>query len=355
MATSEVLSPDLTALQACFRRVPGYLNAATLGLPPLAGMSALQETLARWQAGEATAAGYDLAVAASRRAYARLVATDPANVAVGSQVSALVGLVASSLPPGSEVLTVAGDFASVVFPFLVQAEDRITVRQVPLERLANEVRPTTTLVAYSLVQSADGRIAPAADIGEAARAAGALTLCDVTQAAGWLPVAAADFDVTVAAAYKWLCAPRGAAFLTVRPDAADRLRPAAAGWYAGESIWDSVYGPQMRLAADARRFDVSPVWHAWVGAEPALELFAGADLNLVHRHDTGLADAVRTGSGLEPAGSAIVALDDPGAVLHGRLSSAGFSVAARAGKVRLAFHVWNDESDVERVLVALRG
>lgn len=159
----------------------------------------------------------------------------------------------------------------------------------------------------------------------------------------------------MAAAYKWLCTPRGAAFLTIRPGVADRLRPLAAGWYAGESVWDSVYGPQMQLAADARRFDVSPAWLAWVGAQPALELFAGADLEAVRRHDVGLADAVRTGLGLDPTGSAIVALDDPDAVLHRRLGSAGFSVAARAGRLRLAFHVWNDENDVDRVLATLHG
>jgi selenocysteine lyase/cysteine desulfurase len=84
-------------------------------------------------------------------------------------------------------------------------------------------------------------------------------------------------------------------------------------------------------------------------------LLAATDTRLIREHDAGLADAVRAGLGLEPTGSAILALDDPGAGLHGRLSAAGFSVAARAGKVRLAFHLWNDEGDVDRVLAALRG
>jgi hypothetical protein len=44
------------------------------------------------------------------------------------------------------------------------------------------------------VQSATGRIADADAIVEAARRTGAFTLCDVTQAAGWMPVLAERFD-----------------------------------------------------------------------------------------------------------------------------------------------------------------
>ena len=80
--------------------------------------------------------------------------------------------------------------------------------------------------------------------------------------------------MTAAGAYTWLCAPRGSAFLTVREDVADRLRPLNAGWYAGQDPWASVYGPGMTLADDARRFDVSPAWPVWVGTAPAIEVFA---------------------------------------------------------------------------------
>jgi selenocysteine lyase/cysteine desulfurase len=344
----------LARLRAAFDRVPGYLDAATLGLPTRGTLRALRAHLDDWRAGRSKAAEFDAAVAAAREAYARLVRVDPATVAVGSQVSPLTGLVAANLPDGAEVVTVDGDFASVVFPFRVHADRGITVRHVPLEALADEVRPGTAMVAFSLVQSGDGRVADAAAVAEAARAVGARTLCDLTQAAGWLPVRAGDFDVTVCGTYKWLCCPRGTAFLTVDPGYAELLRPLHAGWYAGESVWDSIYGPGMQLASDARRFDVSPGWTAWVGSAPALRLFADADPEAVLRHDTGLADAFRTGLGHEPAGRAVVALPDPDGELRRRLLGAGCSVAGRAGRVRIAFHVWNDQDDVDLALAALR-
>lgn len=345
----------LAALRSSFAPVPGYLNAATLGLPPAPVVAALRGALDDWQAGRSDAAAFDEDVRRARGAYSRIAGVPSSDVAVGSQASVLVGMVASSLPDGAEVLTVHGDFASVVFPFLVHAGRGVTVRQVPLEALASEVRPETSVVAYSLVQSADGRVADAATVRDAARAVGARTVCDVTQAAGWLPLDAGADDVTVCSAYKWLCSPRGTAFLTVGPQAREWLRPTAAGWYAGEDVWSSTYGPHMTLAHDARRFDVSPAWHAWVGTAVALELLAAVGTEEIRAWDVALADGLRARLGLDPAGSAIVSLPDPDGARRRALVAAGCAVAGRAGMVRMSFHVWNDVADVDRAVDALHA
>lgn len=331
----------------------GYLNAATLGLPLRATSAVLREALDDWERGVIDMPTVDAAVVRAREAYARIVGVPASWVATAPQVSVLVGLVAAALPDGAEVVLPEGDFASVVFPFLVHADRGVTVRHVPLDRLAESVTSRTSLVAYSLVQSANGRIADAVAVRAAARAAGALTLADLTQTAGWLPVEAAEDDITVCGTYKWLCSPRGTALMTVRPEVAERLRPLFAGWYAGESIWDSVYGPTMTLARDARRFDVSPGWHAWLGTAPAVEAFADAGIEGLHRHAAGLADGVRRRLGLAPTGSAIVALPDPDGSLRARLHAEGLVVAGRGGNVRLSFHVWNDADDAERAADAL--
>lgn len=343
----------LADLRAAFTPVAGYLDAATLGLPPRAGADALRDALDAWQSGRADAAAYDAAVRRSRAAYARLVGVPVEHVAIGAQASPLVGLVAAGLPDGAEVVVVDGDFTSVVFPFLAHADRGVRVRHVALDRLADEVRPGTDLVAFSLVQSRDGQLADADAVCAAAAAVGARTLCDTTQAAGWFPVDAARFDLTVCSAYKWLCGPRGTAFLTARPEVAASLRPLHAGWYAGADVWASVYGPDMTLAPDARRFDVSPAWLCWVGLAPALELLAGVDPQEVRAHDAGLADALRARLGLEPTGSAIVALPDATGALRTRLAEHGVRAAGRGGGVRLAFHVWCTEADVERAAEAV--
>ncbi len=355
-ASSPTRAPaeSLRQAQAAFRPVPGYLNAATMGLPPVPVVEAMQDALGQWQTGRADAPQYDAYVTAARERYGHLVGVPTAWVATGSQTSVFAGTVAASLPDGSEVLLVEDDFTSMVFPFLVQAQRRdVTVRQVPREQLAEAITDRTTLVAFSLVQSADGSLCDGPAITGAARAHGALTFCDLTQAAGWLPVDAGDYDLTVCAAYKWLCHPRGTAYLTVRPEVAERLVPVNAGWYAGDSIWDSCYGPQMRLAADARQFDVSPAWLCWVGAVPALEVLTSAPAGAIRDHDVALADALRARMGVEPQGRPVVTVADPHGELARRLGRRGVVAASRAGRVRLSFHLWNTAEDVELVAGAM--
>ncbi len=154
----------MAALRAAFAPVPGYLNAATLGLPPRAVVEATREAITQWQLGRATAAGYDDAVQAARALYAGLVGAPLDWVAVGSQTSVFAGLVAAALPDDAEVVCVSGDFSSMVFPFLAHADRGVRVRQVPLEDLAASVTPGTTLVAFSLAQSACGSLVDAADV-----------------------------------------------------------------------------------------------------------------------------------------------------------------------------------------------
>lgn len=335
---------------------PGYLNASTLGLPPRRTAAAVRAAVDDWQAGRACAVGYDEHVQASRALYADLVGVPQGWVAVGAQASVMVAEVAVALPDGATVLTVDGEFTSVTGPFEVQASRGVRTLGVPLDELAAAVvaeRPA--VVAFSLAQSANGRVADLDAVAEAAEQVGALTVCDTTQAAGWFDVDASRWDVTVCSAYKWLCAPRGTAFMTVRPDALDRLSGHNAGWYAGEDVWASVYGPGLRVAADARRFDVSPAWLSWVGTRTSLEVFLQLPAAVRRRHGADLADRLRDRLGLPPEGRPVLCLPDPEGSVLAALSTAGCTAVSRAGRARLAFHLWNDDEDVDRVVDALAG
>jgi len=341
------------SIQGQFPGAAGYLNTASLGLPPQVAVDALSAALTEWQAGRAEAPAYDIHVSAAREAFAAMVGTPVEWVATGAQVSALVGMAVTLLRPGARVLCPEDEFTSVIFPFLARSDLRLDVVAAPLERLAESIDASTDLVAFSLVQSADGRVADVGAIREATAANGALTLVDATQAAGWLPFAATDFDVTVSGAYKWLLSPRGTAFMTVRPELLERIQPLYAGWYAGSEPWESIYGLPLRLASDASRLDLSPAWHAWVGTAASLRLLNEVGVGRIHAHDVGLANALRAGLGLESGDSAMVSLNlgpdfDP-------VRLAGLRTAFRAGRLRVGFHLYNTEEDVQRLLAALKG
>ena len=346
--------PDLRTARAEFAGGRSYLSACTVGLPTTATRAAVIADLDAAAHGRATAVEYTAVVERTRGHFARIVRVDPARVAIGSQASVFAGLIAAAIPDGAEVLCVEGDFASMVLPF-AHAGRGIRLRIAPLDELADAITADTWLVAFSLVQSATGEVADAAAIRTAAARHGTRTLCDATQAVGWLPVDAADYDAVICHAYKWLCAPRGVAFLTISEEFARCVPAIFAGWYSGADPWTSCYGHAVELAADATRFDVSPAWQAFVGAEPALELFASLERAALHEHATGLAGAFCAGLGLEEAArrSAIITWSDPEGRDLARLTEAGIAASGRAGRARVAFHVFNDEQDVADALHAL--
>lgn len=348
-ATTAALSVADAAAE--FGDARGYLAVASIGLPPRAAVAALRADLDAWFRADRDPQGYDDIIARTRQSYARLVGTTPDRVAAGSQTSVLTALVAASVPAGAEVLCVEGDFSSMVFPFLQRPD--IRVRSVPLEALADSITDETWLVSFSLVQSATGVLADGSSIAAAAARHHALTYCDLTQAAGVLPVDATLWDATVCHTYKWLCSPRGVAFLTVSEAMQPLLRPVQAGWYAGDDVWQSCYGPTMNLAHDARQFDVSPAWQAWVGAEESIALFAGLDIHAVWTHASGLGDQLCDGLGIPQQHQAIVTWADPDRTDLERMTAAGIRASGRAGNLRASFHLWNTEADVAAVVGAL--
>jgi selenocysteine lyase/cysteine desulfurase len=324
-----------------------YLNTASFGLPPRPAWEALQAALADWRHGRTSWEPWGEATAQARAAFARLVGVREEDVATSASASQLISLAAAALPEGARIVMPEGEFTSLVFPLLVRGD----VREVPRERLADAVDADTDLVAVSAVQSSSGALTDLHAVCAAAESAGALVLVDATQAAGWLPLDAARVDFLVASAYKWLMSPRGTAFMAVRPDRLDSVPPLAANWWAGPDQYGTYYGGPLRLADEARRLDLSPAWFSWVGTAPALDLIERIGVEAIREHDVALANRFRVGLGLPPGDSAIVAADVPGA--EERLAAAGIRASVRTGNVRVSFHVYNTERDVDEALDAL--
>jgi selenocysteine lyase/cysteine desulfurase len=347
-----------TVVGAEFAPKTTYLNTASIGIGPRRAAEALRRGVDTWADGTATFAETEAAIAAARETYARLTGVAAEHVAVGSTVTTHVGMIAAALPHGAEVILADGDFSSLVNPFATRPD--LALRIVPLEAVPEAVRAGTALVAVSAVQSADGRVADLPALRQAATAHGTRILLDLTQAAGWFPVAADAYDYVVCGAYKWLLCPRGVSFLTVRPGTEDWVSPHFAGWYAAEDPWGECYGPLRETARSARRYDIAPPFLSYVAGAASLALVEELGVPAIAAHDLALAQHFRDGllrlghkpvpSGSAP--SAIVSVPGLGDAAAA-LAADGIQVAARAGHLRAAFHLYNDLADVERLLGAL--
>lgn len=340
-----------SAFGAEFVGAQGFLNSPTYGLPPTFLVNALHEHIAEWQAGTMHAPSFDEPVRRGRAAYAALAGVPVESVVMGGSVSALLGLVAAAIPDGSRVATLAGEFTSTTFPFAAQAGRGVTLTELTPDELI-ATGGDYDVVTASLVQSANGVVLDVEALRAGLSGVDTVTIIDATQAAGWKRLDLGWVDVSTAAVYKWLLSPRGTAWMSLSDRMSGVMTPHAANWYAAEEPWSTIYGLPLRLASDARRFDTSPAWFGVLGSGLAMPWLASLDANVVESHCVGLANRLRSELDLPPSDSAIVSL--PIADAADRLASADLRASVRAGAVRVGFHLYNTDDDLDRLVDALR-
>jgi selenocysteine lyase/cysteine desulfurase len=269
---------------------------------------------------------------------------------MAGSVSAALSLVAAAIPDGSRVATLSGEFTSTSFPFAAQSVRGVTITELNSDELVTTAADYDVVTA-SLVQSANGALLDVDALRATVAGTDTLTVIDVTQAVGWRRVELPWADVTVAAVYKWLLAPRGTAWMSVSERMANSMIPHAANWYAGEEPWSTIYGLPLRLAGDARRFDVSPTWFSALGSGLTLPWLASQDRDAIEAHSLGLARRLRTELQLPQEDSAIVSIPTAAA---DKLGQAGIRASIRAGAVRVGFHLYNTDDDLDRLVDVLR-
>ncbi len=328
----------------------GYLNTASYGLPPRCAIRATKRLVEEWSAGSAGLADWLPPTEAARETFGRLIGVDHRQIATGTSVSQLVALLAGSLRPGTHVIAPDDEFTSLLYPFLVEEDRGVRVELVPREALGDVVSERGDVVLFSLVSSVTGELAQWRTIADAAGSRGALTVVDGAQACGWLTCEYDRFDALVCPAFKWLCSPRGTAFLRVSDRLLDQVRPSAAGWWASVD-GRRFHGGPLELAPDARRLDVSPTWTSWPGTTAALSTIEDIGVQVLAAHAITLANHLRNALGHPPGETPIVVAGGENAAE--RLAAGGLVASPTATGARLAFHANNNDDDVERASEAL--
>jgi len=353
-------------------RDSAYLNTATYGPASELTVAAMTEFLEGWSRGSVHYEVWENIGEECRALFAKLLNAPTDDIAIQPYVSTAAGAIAVQLRPGERVVVNEMEFASNLWPWLYQRERGVEVAVVPARHGRCEladyeaaIGDRVAIVAVSAFQSANGWRAPLRALADRAHAAGGMLFIDACQGAGGIRLDPEKdgFDMLVADSYKWLMGPRGAGYMFLSPPARERFRPVTMGWRSARDPLHTYYGVGMDLSDTASRFDSSLSWISMVGDRESLRLLnaVGIDaieahnLRLAHRFRAGLEElAIDTEPFPEAERSPVVALTlpDPEAAIA-RLAAAGVIGALRADGVRLGFHVFNNESDVDRALEAL--
>jgi kynureninase len=202
---------------------------------------------------------------------------------------------------------------------------------------------------------------------EKAHRVGAHVIVDAYQGAGTVPMDLAGWeaDFAVGGSVKWLCGGPGAGYLYVRPDLAERLRPALVGWAAHESPFEFATGP-VRHAPSPERFqsgtpNVPSLYSARAGYEIVASIGVPAirtrSLMLTRRvMDAAQAAGYRLNTppdDRERGGSVIIDVPNAEAVA-GELIRRDVIIDYRPGAgIRMAPHFYNTEAEIDHAMAEL--
>jgi len=220
-----------------------YLNHGSFGACPRQVLEFQAELRARLEREPVDFLDRRLAglLAEARQALGRFVKADPEGLAFVPNATTAVNAALRSwdLRPGDEVVTIDHGYPACRKALeFVAARRGATVRvaTVPFpiagpgdvfEAVLAAVTPRTRLALLDHVTSPTALLLPLAEIVPRLRERGVECIVDAAHALGMVPL---DLDRLGAACYtanahKWLCAPKGSAFLYVRHDLRDRIRP----------------------------------------------------------------------------------------------------------------------------------
>jgi selenocysteine lyase/cysteine desulfurase len=298
-------------------------------------------------------------------------------VAVTSSVSEATASLASSLDLRGrrKVVVSEAEFPSVGHVWLAHEKYGLEVDWVPLRGDAIEVEAyerviddKTLLVSACHGYYQNGFVQDVEAISRLAHERGALVYVDAYQTAGVEPldVQAMDVDFLATGNLKFLLGVPGIAFLYVRPELVERLRPSITGWFGRRDPFAFTI-KDLSWAGTAARFDTGtpPVFNAYVcraGMAVINELGAANIRDWTRRLSRRLIDGGRE------RGFVLHGTDDcarktpstafvcPGGYSHrveALLRGEGVLGSARGTVIRLAPHFYSTEQECDAALTAL--
>lgn len=308
---------------------------------------------------------------ACKRNIAQLLGGSPEQIALMSNTSEVISMIASScgLKAGDNVVVHDLEFPSGILPWLRLKADGVEVRVVPsrewtvtAEDLLSPVDEKTRMVVTSHVSYLSGARIDYRKVYSELKKTNALLLVDATQSLGAIPVSISDADFIVASSYKWLLAGHGAGILAVNPERTARFEPSYVGWRSVEDMFSDTRFESFRFFPDARRFEGGyPSYPTLYAMKFTTDLLLSLGMDRIERHLLELGGTLI--SELKRLGYEPMTPEEPGqragnisfVCAEGEsfaesLSKQGTYLWGGDGRLRASIHLYNNSADIAKLL-----
>lgn len=354
-----------------------YVNSCSQGALSIDVEAASGAFTASWQSGGSPWDQWVSEVERLRALFARAIGADADEIAVMPNATVAAAAIATALRfdgPRREVLLGGVEFPTMAHLWQAQARRGAEIvwagapedSRTPVESYEARLSDRTSIVPVAHVCFRNGYRLDLPRLVARAHDAGALVMVDDYQHTGTAPldVRALGVDVLVTGTLKYLLGPPGVSLLYVRRSLIEQLEPLVTGWFGRAEPFAFTLTP-LDWSSSARRFESgSPPVPSVYGAVAGLELLrtVGAEqvghqiAHLVERMVTGaLARGLDVRTPLDPAqhGALVVIGATDAQALAARLAARGVIASARGTGLRVSFHAYNNEADVDQVLAAL--
>lgn len=321
-------------------------------------------------------AGWNDVEAECRRLLADHAGASPGEIVFVSNTTEGINQVAAGIPwePDDEVLVTDVNFPSNVYPWLALRERDVSVRviesdggRLPPSTVLDALSGDSRLVALPHVSSASGYRVDLGELGGALADRGVALAVDGIQGFGYLRPDLAGVDAYAAATFKWLLGPFGLGVLYLDAATAEGMTPPFVGYANTRAGADYRYDGY-ELRDGPRKFQYAHAnYPAIYCLRAALEYLDDLGPDAVEERVLDLAAYLRTElDGVEgvdpitPPGDhgGIVAVRPPAGTgasdLADALAERDVHVAARGGALRASVHVYNNRTDVDALVAAVR-
>jgi cysteine desulfurase/selenocysteine lyase len=353
-----------------------YLNTAAEGIPPQEVLRALE------QYGQDKLLGMDGRILHAEHRHslcqraAKFLGLTTAEIGICSCASEAFQLaaVALQLKEGDEVIINDLDFPAGATPWLqpgCNANVKVWRSRngiLELEDLAALLSPRTQVVSTSLVSFFNGFKMDLERLAEVTRdKSEALIAVDVTQALGRIPLELECADLIISATHKWILGSHGGGLVGVPSRVADRWTTGAGGWFHLENAFENDRFDRVVTQAGAPSFSTGmPNYPAIYAVNAALGYIDQIGVEAIDAHCQPLMSACLEGLQeldvqlLSPTDASslagILAFVHPRAdEIYQHLHQHQIHIMSHAGRLRIAIHGYNTESDIAQLLRELKA